>query len=130
MSIEGEDFTVACVDSRFDVAPIDPLKNVIQTWVQENAKNRRSPVYKRVFTMLLKFYLLPLTPILLRIKCRYMSLVYNDLTHFDLRCVGFFPSHFFSQTANLSSGMNDFDVFIMLLNNIHFYIAKKTTLYK
>ena len=25
MSIEGEDFTVACVDSRFDVAPIDPL---------------------------------------------------------------------------------------------------------
>ena len=33
MSIEGEDFTVACVDSGFDVAPIDPLKNVIQTWV-------------------------------------------------------------------------------------------------
>ena len=33
MSIEGEDFTVACVDSRFDVAPIDPLKNVVQTWV-------------------------------------------------------------------------------------------------
>ena len=27
--------------------------------------------------------------------------------------------------ANLSSGMNDFDLFIMLLNNIHFYIAKK-----
>ena len=40
MSIEGEDFTVACVDSRFDVAPIDTLKNVIQTWVLENAKNR------------------------------------------------------------------------------------------
>ena len=52
-------------------------------------------------------------------KCRYMSLVYNDL-----RCVVFFPSHFFSRTANLSSGMNDFDVFIMLLNDIHFYIAK------
>ena len=58
-------------------------------------------------------------------KCRYMSLVYNDLTHFDLRCVVFFPNDFFSRTANLSSGMNDFDVFIMLLNNIHFYIAKK-----
>ena len=55
-----------------------------------------------------------------------MSLVYNDLTHFDLRCVGFFPSHFFSRTANLFSGMNDFDLFIMLLNNIHFYISKKT----
>ena len=54
-----------------------------------------------------------------------MSLVYNDLTHFDLRCVVFFPSNFFSRTANLSSGMNDFDVFIMLLNNVHFYIAKK-----
>ena len=54
-----------------------------------------------------------------------MSLVYNDLTHFDLCCVVFFPSHFFSWTANLSSGMNDFDVFIMLLNDIHFYIAKK-----
>ena len=26
MSIEGEDFTVACVDSRFDIAPIDPFK--------------------------------------------------------------------------------------------------------
>ena len=26
MSIEGEDFTVACVDSRFDVAPNRPLK--------------------------------------------------------------------------------------------------------
>ena len=24
LSIEGEDFTVACVDSRFDVAPVDP----------------------------------------------------------------------------------------------------------
>ena len=59
-----------------------------------------------------------------------MSLVYNDLTHFDLRCVVFFPSHFFSRTANHSSGMNDFDVFIILLNDIHFYIAKKTTLYK
>ena len=63
-------------------------------------------------------------------KCRYMSLVYNDLTHFDLRCVVFFPSNFFSRTANLSSGMNNFDVFIMVLNNVHFYIAKKTTLYK
>ena len=61
MSIEGEDFTVACVDSRFDVAPIDPLKNVVQIWVLENAKNWRS----HVFTLLLKFYLLPLTPILL-----------------------------------------------------------------
>ena len=118
------------VDSGFDVAPIDPLKNLIQTLVLENAKNRRSPVYQHVFTLLLKFYLLPLTPILLRMKCRYMVLVYNDLTHFDLRCVVFFPSHFFSRTANLSSGMNDFDVFIMLLNDIHFYIAKKTTLYK
>ena len=39
MSIEGEDFTVACVDSRFDVAPTDPLKNVIQIWVLENVKN-------------------------------------------------------------------------------------------
>ena len=27
MSIEGEDFTVACVDSGFDVVPIDPFKN-------------------------------------------------------------------------------------------------------
>ena len=62
-------------------------------------------------------------------KCWYMSLVYNDLTHFDLRCVGFFPSIFFSRTANLSSGMNDFEVFIMLLNNVHFYIAKKLQLY-
>ena len=44
MSIEGEDFTVASVDSRFDVAPKDPLKNVIQTWVLENAKNWHSPV--------------------------------------------------------------------------------------
>ena len=26
MSIELEDFTVACIDSRFDVAPIDNLK--------------------------------------------------------------------------------------------------------
>ena len=25
--MEGEDFTVACVDSRFDVAPIDPLNS-------------------------------------------------------------------------------------------------------
>ena len=58
-------------------------------------------------------------------KCRYMSLVYNDLTHFEGPRVVFFPSHFFSRTANLSSGMNDFDVFIMLLNDIHFYIAKK-----
>ena len=57
-------------------------------------------------------------------KCRYMSLVDNDLTHFDLRCVVFFPSNCFSWTANLSSGMNDFDVFIMLLNNVHFYFAK------
>ena len=40
MSIEGEDFTVACVDSHFYVAPIDLFKNVIQTWVLENAKNR------------------------------------------------------------------------------------------
>ena len=39
MSNEEEEFTVACVDSGFDVAPIDPLKNVIQTWVLENAKN-------------------------------------------------------------------------------------------
>ena len=45
MSIEGEDFTVACVDGGFDVAPIDPIKNLIQTWVLENAKNRCSPVY-------------------------------------------------------------------------------------
>ena len=45
LSNEGEDFTIACVDSRFDVAPIDPLKNVVQTCVLENAKNRRSPVY-------------------------------------------------------------------------------------
>ena len=58
-------------------------------------------------------------------KCRYMSLVCNDLTHFGLRCGVFFPSHFFSRTANLSSGMNNFDLFIMLLNNIHLYIAKK-----
>ena len=54
-----------------------------------------------------------------------MSLVYNDLTHFDLRSVVFFPSHFFSRTANLSSGMNDFDLLIMLLNNIHLYTAKQ-----
>ena len=27
--------------------------------------------------------------------------------------------------VNLSSGMNDFDVFIMLLNNINLYIDKK-----
>ena len=95
MSIEGEDFTVACVDSRFDVAPTDPLKNVIQIWVLENAKNRRSSVYQHVFTLLLKLYLLPLTPILLRMKCRYMSLVYNDLTHFDLSCVEVFSQTFF-----------------------------------
>ena len=38
MSIEGQDFTVACVDSRFDVAPIDHFKKVVQTWVLENAK--------------------------------------------------------------------------------------------
>ena len=57
-------------------------------------------------------------------KCRYMSLVYNDLTHFDLRCVVFFPA-IFSAGRQICSGMNDFDVFIMLLNNIHFYIAKK-----
>ena len=38
MPIEGEYFTVAYVDSRFDVAPIDPLKNVIQTWVLEKAR--------------------------------------------------------------------------------------------
>ena len=58
-------------------------------------------------------------------KCRYMSLAYNDLTYFDLHCVVFLPSHFFSRTANLSSGMNDSDVFIMLLNNINFSFAKK-----
>ena len=52
MSIEGEDFKVACVDSRFDVAN-RPLK-----------------------------------------KCS------SNLG----------PSNFFSRTANLSSGMNDFDV--------------------
>ena len=28
MSIEGEDFTVACVDSRFDVAPIKYNSNL------------------------------------------------------------------------------------------------------
>ena len=39
MSIEGEDFTVACVDSGFDVAPIDPLKFLIQTGPRKRQKS-------------------------------------------------------------------------------------------
>ena len=60
-------------------------------------------------------------------KCRYMSLVYNDLTHFDLRCVVFSPAIFSAgrQIFLVAFDVFDFDVFIMLLNDIHFYIAKK-----
>ena len=69
-SIDGDDFTVACVGSRFTVAPTDTYK-VILTSVLENINIGVRPldtmdsISLHAFTRLLKFYLLPLAHMLL-----------------------------------------------------------------
>ena len=70
---------------------------------------------ERVFTLLLKLYLLTLAHTLLQVKCRYVSSLHKCRyvsslhkcnTIFFQSC-SFFSSRFFSRAANLSSGMND-----------------------
>ena len=88
--------------------------SAILTWVLENVKISVRPLNSigngRIFTLLLKFYLLPLAHILLRVKCRYISLVCINVSKKLFCRVVFFSNRFFSQTANLSSGMNVVDV--------------------
>ena len=83
--------------------------SAILTWVLENVKISVRPLNSigngRIFTLLLKFYLLPLAHILLRVKCRYMSLVCINVSKKFFCRVVFFPNRFFSRTANLSSGL-------------------------
>ena len=72
--------------------------SAILTWVPENVKISARPLNSignlRVFTLLLKYYLLPLAHTLLRVKCLYMSLVCINVTqHFFSRVV-FFPAVF------------------------------------
>ena len=59
--------------------------SAILTWVPENVKISARPLNsignQRVFTLLLTFQLLPLAYILLRVKCRYMSLVCINVTN-------------------------------------------------
>ena len=50
--------------------------------------------------------LLPLAHILLRVICRYMSLVCINVTNIFFCRVVFFPAVFFSRTANQSSGVD------------------------
>ena len=83
--------------------------SAILTWVLENVKISARPLNstgnQRFFTLLLKFYLLPLAHTLLRVKCRYMSLVCINVQFFQ--SCSCFSSRFFSRVADLSSGMND-----------------------
>ena len=85
--------------------PIDILNkdcrrsiSAILTWVLENVKISVRPLNsignQRVFTLLLKLYLLPLAHTLLRVKCRYMSLVCINVTQFFFSRVVFFPAVF------------------------------------
>ena len=84
-SIDGEDFTVACVGGRFNVAPTSNPN--LGTRKQQN---RRAP--RHVFTLLLKLHLLPLAPILLRMNCRYngicleFAIIYSILIYVSCPC--------------------------------------------
>ena len=49
---------------------------------------------ERIFTLILKFELLPLAHILLRVKCRYMSLVCINVSKMLFCRVVFFPAVF------------------------------------
>ena len=73
--------------------------SAILTWVLENVKISVRPFNSigngRIFTLLLKCYLLPLAHILLRVKCRYMSLVCINVTNIFFCRVVFFSSCFF-----------------------------------
>ena len=68
------------------------------TWVLENVKISARPLNsignERIFTLLLTLYLLPLAHTLLRVKCRYMSLVCINVTHKFFSRVVFFPAVF------------------------------------
>ena len=105
--------------------------SAILTWVPENVKISARPLNsirnQRVFTLLLKFYLLPLAHTLLRVKCRYMSLVCINVTQFFFSSVFFFPSRFFSRAANLSSGMNDIHTIRQICRPAEKMAGKKTT---
>ena len=72
--------------------------SAILTWVLENVKISVRPLNsignERIFTLLLKFYLLPLAHILLRVKCRYMSLVCINVTKIVFCHVVFFQAVF------------------------------------
>ena len=97
-SIDGESH-LAIVGSRFNVAPTVSNPNL----GPRKHQNQRTLHNLRVFTLLLKCYLLPLAPILLRMKRKYIALVCNNLFHFYLCRLVFSPAGFvFSRTTNLS----------------------------
>ena len=87
-------------DVTIDILNKDCRRSIsaILTWVPENVKLSARPLNsignKRVFTMLLKCYLLPLAHTLARVKCRYVSLVCINVTQFFFSRVVFFPAVF------------------------------------
>ena len=85
--------------------------SAILTWVPENVK----------------LYLLPLAHTLLRVKCRYMSLVCINVTQFFFQSCSFFSIRFFSRAANLSSGMNDIHTTRQVCRPAEKMAGKKTT---
>ena len=111
-------------DSALSVDTVDTLNSdcrrsywAILTHVLENVKisARRKPIeYHR---QLACFH--PATKIV-PIAANEMSLVCNNLTHFDFWGLVFFQTFFFYGTANLSSRL-----FTMLLHGINFSIARK-----
>ena len=81
-----------------------------------------------MFSPLLTFYLLPLAHnfILLRKKCRYMSLVFINVIKENFVAYLFFR-RFFSRAANLSSGMNDVHTTRQVCRPAEKTAGKKTT---